>query len=80
MVKSPHDVLALSRSNAPVPEQLRTLAAHLIFKVDTQSRKIHRYETIIEQLTHEIALLERLKAIEADADDEDEHDEGDDNE
>ena len=43
------------------PEQLRTLAAQLMSKVDTQSRKIHRDETIIEQLTHEIALLKRHK-------------------
>jgi hypothetical protein len=28
-------------------------------KVDTQSRKIHRDETIIEQLTQEIALLKK---------------------
>jgi len=42
-------------------EQLRTLAAQLMAKVDTQSRKIHRDETIIEQLTHEIALLKRHK-------------------
>ncbi|SEU12330.1 hypothetical protein SAMN05216197_16910 [Pseudomonas graminis] len=33
------------------PEQLRTLAAQLISKVDAQSRKIHRDETIIEQLS-----------------------------
>jgi len=43
------------------PEQLRALAAQLISKVDTQSRKIHRDETIIEQLTHEIAILKRHK-------------------
>ena len=43
------------------PEQLRTLAAQLMSKVDTLSRKIHRDETIIEQLTHEIAILKRHK-------------------
>jgi len=43
------------------PEQLRTLAAQLMSKVDTQSRKIHRDETIIEKLTHEIAILKRHK-------------------
>jgi hypothetical protein len=43
------------------PDQLRAFAAQLIFKVDTQSRKIHRDETIIEQLTHEIAILKRHK-------------------
>lgn len=44
------------------PEQLRTLAAQLMSKVDTQSRKIHRDETIIEQLTHEIVILKRHRA------------------
>ena len=43
------------------PEQLRTLAAQLMSKVDTMGRKIHRDETIIEQLTHEIAILKRHK-------------------
>jgi transposase len=43
------------------PEQLRTLAAQLMAKVDTMGRKIHRDETIIEQLTHEIAILKRHK-------------------
>lgn len=37
-------------------EQLRTLAAQLMSKVDTQRRKIPSDETIIEQLTHEIAI------------------------
>ena len=43
------------------PEQLRTLAAQLIAKVDTMGRKIHCDETIIKQLTHEIAILKRHK-------------------
>ncbi len=43
------------------PEQLRTLAAQLMSKVDTQSRKIRRDETVIEQLSHEIAILKRHK-------------------
>src|SRR5690606_40255400 len=56
----------LFRSSLPdldqmTPEQLRILAAQLMSKVDTQSRKIHRDETIIEQLTHEIAILKRHK-------------------
>ena len=42
-------------------EQLRILAAQLMSKVDTQSRKIHRDDTIIEQLTPEIAILKRHK-------------------
>ena len=41
------------------PDQLRALAAQLISKVDTMGRKIHRDQTIIEQLTHEIAILKR---------------------
>ena len=41
------------------PEQLRTLAAQLLSKVDTMGKKIHRDETIIEQLAHEIAILKR---------------------
>ncbi|MBS4078284.1 transposase domain-containing protein [Pseudomonas rustica] len=43
------------------PEQLRTLAGQLMSKVDTHSRKIHRDETIIEQLTHENAIRKRHK-------------------
>ncbi len=43
------------------PDQLRALAAQLLSKVDTMGRKIHRDETIIEQLTHEIAILKRHK-------------------
>ncbi|SPY55676.1 ISPpu14, transposase Orf3 [Pseudomonas aeruginosa] len=43
------------------PEQLRTLAAQLLSQVDTMGRKIQRDETIIEQLTHEIAILKRHK-------------------
>ena len=43
------------------PEQLRALAAQLLSKVDTMARKIHRDETIIEQLSHEIAILKRHK-------------------
>src|SRR6195952_5289694 len=43
------------------PGQLRALAAQLMSKVDTMGRKIHRNETIIEQLTHEIAILKRYR-------------------
>mgnify|MGYP003605649286 CR=1 FL=1 len=43
------------------PEQLRTLDAQLMSKVDTQCRKIHRDETIIEQLINEIATLKHHK-------------------
>lgn len=43
------------------PEQLRALATQLMSGVDTLLRKIHHDETIIEQLTHEIAILKRHK-------------------
>ncbi|MBB6157372.1 transposase [Pseudomonas sp. JAI115] len=42
-------------------DQLRAFAAQLLSKVDTMGRKIHRDETIIEQLSHEIAILKRHK-------------------
>lgn len=38
-------------------DQLRVLAAQLMSKVDTMGRKIHHDQTLIEQLTHEIAVL-----------------------
>ena len=45
-------------------EQLRAFAAQLLFQVDslgqqvdTMGKKIHRDQTVIEQLSHEIALL-----------------------
>lgn len=56
-----HPMNPLPDLDQMTPEQLRTLAGQLMSKVDTQSRKIHRDETIIEQLTHEIALLKRHK-------------------
>ena len=50
------------------PEQLRALAAqlmqrveHLDQKVETMGKKIHRDQTLIEKLTHEIAQLKRFK-------------------
>ncbi|PPV39478.1 IS66 family transposase [Ectopseudomonas oleovorans] len=50
------------------PEQLRTLAAQLMQrvesldqKVETMGKKIHRDQTVIEKLTHEIAQLKRFK-------------------
>ena len=49
-------------------EQLRAFAAQLLFQVDslgqqvdTMGKKIHRDQTIIEQLTHEIAWFKRHK-------------------
>lgn len=41
------------------PDQLRAFASQLMSKVDTMGRKIHHDQTIIEQLTHEIAILKR---------------------
>lgn len=43
------------------PNQLRALAAQLLSQVDTMGKKIHRDQTVIERLTHEIAQLKRLK-------------------
>jgi transposase len=50
------------------PEQLRALAAQLMQRVEsldqtveTMGKKIHRDQTVIEKLTHEIAQLKRLK-------------------
>ncbi|MGF6329318.1 hypothetical protein ABH909_002196 [Pseudomonas sp. BS3782 TE3695] len=46
------------------PEQLRALAAQALqlqSQVEAMSRKIQNDETIIEQLTYEIALLKRHK-------------------
>ena len=50
------------------PEQLRAFAAQLLSQVDslgqqvsTMGKKIHRDQTVIEQLSHEIALLKRHK-------------------
>jgi transposase len=43
------------------PDQLRALAAQLLSQVDTMGKKIHRDQTVIEKLTHEIAQLKRLK-------------------
>lgn len=50
------------------PEQLRALAAQLMQrvesldqKVETMGQKIHRDQTVIEKLTHEIAQLKRFK-------------------
>lgn len=50
--------------NQMTPEQLRALAAQVLqlqSQVEAMSRKIQSDETIIEQLTYEIALLRRHK-------------------
>ncbi|TRO36206.1 IS66 family transposase [Pseudomonas sp. ALS1279] len=43
------------------PDQLRALAAQLLTQVDAMGKKIHRDQTVIEQLTHEIAWFKRHK-------------------
>jgi hypothetical protein len=43
------------------PDQLRAFAAQLLSQVDTMGKKIHRDQTVIEQLSHEIARLKRHK-------------------
>ncbi len=43
------------------PDQLRALAAQLLTQVDTMGKKIHRDQTVIQQLTHEIAWFKRHK-------------------
>jgi hypothetical protein len=46
------------------PEQLRALAEQalqLLSQVDSMGQKIHRLETVNEQLAHEIAILKRHK-------------------
>jgi hypothetical protein len=52
-------MISLPNLDQMTPDQLRALAAQLLSKVDTMGRKSHRDDTIIEQLTHEIALLKR---------------------
>lgn len=44
------------------PEQLRVLAAQLLSMVDTMGRESRRDKTVIEQLSHEIAILKRHKS------------------
>jgi transposase len=43
------------------PDQLRALAAQLLSKVDTMGLESRRDKTVIEQLSHEIAVLKRHK-------------------
>ena len=43
------------------PDQLRALATQLMSQVDTMGKKIHRDQTVIEKLMHEIAQLKRMK-------------------
>jgi len=52
-------MISLPNLDQMPPDQLRALAAQLMSQVDTMGRKTHRDQTIIEQLTHEIAILKR---------------------
>ena len=45
------------------PDQLRALATQLLSKVDTMGRESRRDKTVIEQLSHEIAVLKRHKFV-----------------
>lgn len=56
-----HGMTSSSNLDQMTPDQLRALAAQLLSKVDTMGRKIHRDETIIEQLSHKIAILKRYE-------------------
>jgi hypothetical protein len=54
-----HGMTSLPTLDQMTPDQLRALAAQLLSQVDTMGRKSQRDDTIIEQLTHEIAILKR---------------------
>lgn len=43
------------------PEQLRTIAAQLMQRVESMGKQIHHYKTVNDKLTHEIAQLKRFK-------------------
>ncbi|UVJ41918.1 IS66 family transposase [Pseudomonas sp. LS1212] len=52
---------SLSNLDQLNPDQLRALAAQLMQRVETMDKQIHRHQTVIEKLTHEIAQLKRFK-------------------
>ena len=61
-------MISLPNIDQMPPEQLRAFAVQLLSQVDslgqqvsTMGKKIHRDQTVIEQLSHEIALLKRHK-------------------
>ncbi len=54
-----HGMTSLPNLDQMPADQLRALAAQLLSQIDTMGRKSHRDDTIIEQLTHEIAILRR---------------------
>ena len=56
-----HGMTSSPNLDQMTPEQLRALAAQLLSKVDTMGRESRRDKTVIEQLSHEIAILKRHK-------------------
>ena len=43
------------------PEQLRTIAAQLMQRVESMDKQIHHYKTVNDKLNHEIAQHKRFK-------------------
>jgi transposase len=56
-----HGMTSSPNLDQMTPDQLRALAAQLLSKVDTMGRESRRDKTVIEQLSHEIAILKRHK-------------------
>lgn len=56
-----HGMTSTPNLDQMTPDQLRALAAQLLSKVDTMGRESRRDKTVIEQLSHEIAILKRHK-------------------
>lgn len=56
-----HGMISSSNLDQMTPDQLRTLAAQLMSQVETMGRENRRDKTVIEQLSHEIAILKRHK-------------------
>jgi hypothetical protein len=56
-----HGMSSLANLDQMTPAQLRALAAQLLSKVDTMEQESRRDKTVIEQLSHEIAILKRHK-------------------
>ncbi len=54
-------MISSSNLDQMTPDQLRTLAAQLMSQVETMGRENRRDKTVIEQLSHEIAILKRHK-------------------
>nr|ASU52569.1 ISPpu30 transposase Orf3 [Pseudomonas putida] len=56
-----HGMTSSPNLDQMTPDQLRALAKQLLSKVDTMGQESRRDKTIIEQLSHEIAILKRHK-------------------